>query len=104
MARVLKCQLSWKLSGLNQVIDHKLYGSRGDTVGYGSNFFDIANVAELYLPDILRDVTPYNKPITLGITAVDENGNESRRKTNRYSSVGEDDWVRHLLCFEVQKV
>lgn len=77
MAKVRKCKLSWKPSDSNQVLEYRLYWSKGDTVSYDSNFFALGNVTEVYLPDVLKLNPRYDMRVVLGVTAVDMNGNES---------------------------
>ena len=77
MAKVKRCRLSWKPSDSDQVVGYRLYWSRSDALGYDSNFFELGNVSEVYLPDVLKLDPRYGVRIRLGITAVDINGNES---------------------------
>jgi hypothetical protein len=77
MAKVKKRRLSWQASGSSQVIGYKLYWSEDGEVNYDSKFVTIGNVTEIILPDDVASFTPGYGPIELGITAVDELGNES---------------------------
>ena len=81
MAKVRKCRLSWKPSDSDQVVGYRLYWSKGDTVSYDSNFFEVGNVSEVYLPDVLKLDPRYEVRLMLGVTAVDLDGNESDMAT-----------------------
>jgi hypothetical protein len=77
VAKVRRCKLSWKLSESDQVVGYRLYWSKGNSVDYDSNFFELGNVTEVYLPDILKLNPRYDARIVLGLTALDMYGNES---------------------------
>lgn len=77
MAKVRRCKLSWKPSESDLVIGYRLYWSKGSTVDYDSNFFELGNITSVYLPDILKLNPRYDVSVMLGVTAVDLNGNES---------------------------
>ena len=77
VAKVRRCKLSWKPSESDQVIGYRLYWSKGNSVSYDSNFFELGNVSEVYLPDVLKLNPRYESRIVLGLTAMDMNGNES---------------------------
>ncbi len=77
MGKIMKCKLSWQPSNSEEVIGYRLYWSKGDRVGYDSNFFELGKVDEVCLPDVLKLDTRYETSIVLGITAVDIEGNES---------------------------
>jgi hypothetical protein len=89
VAKVRRCKLSWKPSDSDQVIGYRLYWSRGDTVSYDSNFFELGDVCEVYLPDVLKLDARYNARISLAVTAVDKNRNESDmvRLPNPYQTI-----------------
>jgi hypothetical protein len=77
MAKVRRCKLSWKPSESDQVINYRLYWSKGDTVTYDSSFFELGDICEVYLPDVLKLDARYDTRVMLAVTAVDKNGNES---------------------------
>ena len=77
MAKLRRCKISWKPSDSDQIVGYRLYWSKGDTVSYDSNFFELGNVCEVYLPDVLKLDTRYDVHVKLAVTAVDKNGNES---------------------------
>ena len=77
MGRMKKHKLSWKPSESQLVIGYRLYWSKGTPVNYNSNFIDLGNVNEINLPDIISNNVPLGESINLGISALDESGNES---------------------------
>lgn len=77
MPKIRKCLLNWKPSESDQFLTYRLYWSKGDTVNYDSNFFEVGNVTEVYLPGLLKLDPRYDLRLMLGVTAVDMNGNES---------------------------
>jgi len=77
VAKVRRCKLCWKPSDSDQVIGYRLYWSKGNSVSYDSNFFELGNVTEVYLPDVLKLNPRYDARVALGLTAVDIHGNES---------------------------
>ncbi len=77
MARIRRTKLSWKPSGSELVVSYRLYWSKGQAVSYDANFFELGNVNEVYLPDVLKHIPKYGVSIFLGISAVDQYGNES---------------------------
>jgi hypothetical protein len=77
MAKMKKRRLSWRASSSSQVVGYKLYWSEGGGVNYDSACAKLGNVTEIILPDDVDSFTPGGGPIELGITAVDELGNES---------------------------
>ncbi len=77
MGRIRRCRLSWKPSESEQVVAYKLYWSHGGEVDYDSNFLQLGNVCELFLPEGLGDIPLNGKVLWLALTAVDKHGNES---------------------------
>jgi hypothetical protein len=77
MAKIKKRRLSWLASSSSQVIGYKLYWSEAGEVNYDSKCVALGNVTEVTLPDDVDSFTPGYGPIELGISAVDELGNES---------------------------
>lgn len=77
MAKIKKRNLSWRASDSSQVVGYKLYWSENSAVNYNSNCKMLGNVTEITLPDDVPSFKPNSGPITLGVTAVDELGNES---------------------------
>ena len=77
MAKIKRRKLRWKPSASPQVIGYKLYWSEDGEVDYGSSCAKLGNVTEVVLPDGVDGFKPGSGPLELGITAVDELGNES---------------------------
>ncbi len=77
MAKIKKRRLRWKASGSAQVVGYKLYWSEGESVDYDSESVLLGNVTDVFLPDEVPDFTPASGPVTFGVAAVDELGNES---------------------------
>ena len=77
MAKIKKRKLSWIESGSSQVIGYKLYWSDSGIVDYDSECVMLGNVTEIVLPDDVKSFKPNGGPVKLGVTAVDELGNES---------------------------
>ena len=77
MAKMKKRRLSWKPSGSPQVIGYKLYWSEGSEVTYESQSAQLGNVTSVILPDEVSSFEPGNGPLEIGLTAIDELGNES---------------------------
>jgi len=77
LGRIKKCKLSWKPSESNLNVDYKLYWSNATPVSYDSNCIKLGSTTEVYLPDILVTHESLGESIYLGISAVDEWGNES---------------------------
>ncbi len=77
MAKIRKIKLSWAPSNSDRVTGYKLYWSKDNTVSYDSKFVALGKVNEAYLPDILEYDPVIEESITIGITSVNECGNES---------------------------
>ncbi len=77
MAKMKRRRLSWKPSGSPQVVGYKLYWSEGDEVTYDSQFAPLGNVTAVILPDDIASFKPGKGSLEIGLTAVDELGNES---------------------------
>jgi len=77
MAKMKRRRLSWKASESPQVVGYKLYWSEGGEVNYDSYSVQLGNVTAVILPDHVASFKPGNGPLEIGLTAVDELGNES---------------------------
>lgn len=77
MAKVKKRRLSWRASASPQVVGYKLYWSMEGGVTYNSTSAQLGNVTAVILPDDVANFKPGNGPLEIGLTAVDELGNES---------------------------
>ena len=77
MAKVKKRRLLWEPSTSSNVIGYKLYWAEEGEVNYGSPCAMIGNIAEVVLPEQVPSFPIVKGSIQLGITAVNEVGNES---------------------------
>ena len=77
MAKIKRRRLKWVPSSSPQVVGYKLYWSENGELNYDSRSVMLGNVTEVVLPDDVKPFTPNGGPIELGVTALDELGNES---------------------------
>jgi hypothetical protein len=77
MAKIKRRRLKWVASSSPQVVGYKLYWSENGGLNYDSQWVMLGNVTEIVLPDDVKPFTPNGGPVELGVTAVDELGNES---------------------------
>ena len=77
MAKINRRKLRWSPSDSPQVLGYKLYWAVGGKVDYDAEHHTIGNVTEITLPDDVPMFPCANGPIELGLTAVNEVGNES---------------------------
>jgi hypothetical protein len=77
MAKVKKRRLLWEPSTSPNVIGYKLYWAQEGEVNYDSPCAMIGNVAEVVLPEQVPSFPIVKGSIELGITAINEVGNES---------------------------
>jgi hypothetical protein len=77
MAKVKKRRLVWEPSASPNVIGYKLYWAKEGDVNYDSPCAMIGNAPEVVLPEQVPSFPIVKGSIELGITAVNEVGNES---------------------------
>lgn len=77
MAKLKKRILRWQASSSPQIIGYKLYWSDSGDLNYDSNQAILGNVTEIVLPDDVDSFKPNGGPVELGISSIDELGNES---------------------------
>ncbi|MBI4766949.1 MAG: hypothetical protein HY787_20565 [Deltaproteobacteria bacterium] len=77
MAKIKKRKLIWEPSTSPNVIGYKLYWAEEGEVNYDSPSALIGNVTELVLPEQVPSFPIVQGSIELGLTAVNEMGNES---------------------------
>jgi hypothetical protein len=77
MAKIKKRKLIWEPSISPNVIGYKLYWAEEGKVNYDSPCAMIGNVTEVVLPEQVPSFPIVKGSIELGITAVNEIGNES---------------------------
>jgi hypothetical protein len=81
VAKIKKRRFRWHPSSSPTVIGYKLYWSEQAGVGYHSDCAFIGNVTEVILPGQVTSFPEAGRPVELGITAVNEIGNESDMAT-----------------------
>jgi hypothetical protein len=77
MAKIKKRRLVWEPSKSSSVIGYKLYWAKEGEVSYDSPYAMIGNVTEVFLPEQVSSFPIMDGSIHLGITAINEIGNES---------------------------
>jgi hypothetical protein len=77
MAKIKKRKLIWEPSTSPNVIGYKLYWAEEGEVNYDSPSAMVGNVTEVVLPEQVPSFPMVKGSIELGITAVNEMGNES---------------------------
>ena len=77
MAKLRKTRIRWNPSATSNLEDYKLYWTVGGVVNYDSDSVQLGNATEVILPDNVTSFPLVTDDIQLGITAVNEMGNES---------------------------
>jgi hypothetical protein len=77
MAKIKGRRLIWEPSSSSSVVSYKLYWAEQGEVNYDSPCAMVGNVSEVMLPEQVPSFPVVRGPIELGITAVNEVGNES---------------------------
>ena len=77
MAEIRRINVSWKASRTGTVDGYKLYWSQNGILDYSCRSVDIGNVTRIVLPDALGMDQIHQGPLRFGLTAVDQNENES---------------------------
>jgi hypothetical protein len=77
MAKLRKTRIRWNPSATSNVEGYKLYWAVGGGVNYDSDSVQLGNATEVILPDNVTLFPIVADDIQLGITAVNEMGNES---------------------------
>lgn len=81
MAKIRKRKIRWNPSSTADVVGYKVYWSVGGGVNYNSESAEVGMRTEVILPDELPSFPLVEGEIELGITAVNEIGNESDMTT-----------------------
>ena len=77
MGRIRQLRLTWKPSELNPDVGYRLYWSKETPISYDCNFFKLGNTTAVNLTDILLKAAPLGESLYIGISVVDDAGNES---------------------------
>jgi len=77
MGKIKKKRVRWEASADSGVAKYKLYWSRYGEVNYNSDHAELGNVTEVILPDDVPTFPLIAGDMELGISAVNEAGNES---------------------------
>lgn len=78
MANIKKTQISWTKSGSVDVVDYKIYYvPEGETLDYGSPGVLVGDVDQVVIPDDVPEFPLLDGIYQIGLTAVDDVGNES---------------------------
>ena len=77
MAKVRKTQITWDAVDSPDVVGYRLYWAVGGGVDYSSEFFEVGNVTKVLLPDDVPSFPLIAGDIEIGVTAVNQRGNES---------------------------
>ncbi len=77
MAKIKQRKLRWQASASPGLVGYKLYWAEGGRVHYDSESAMLGNVGEIILPDGVPSFPLVKGAIELGLTAVNEIGNES---------------------------
>ena len=76
-AKIKRKRIRWQLSADSDVTGIRLYWSRQGEVDYHSTYVELGNVSELVLPDDVPSFPMETGPIELGVSAINQAGNES---------------------------
>ena len=77
MAKVRKTQITWDAVDSPDVAGYKLYWAVGGGVDYDSESYEVGNVTNVILPDDVPSFPLVAGDIEIGVTAVNQRGNES---------------------------
>jgi len=83
MGKIRQKKIRWERSASPDVINYKIYWSEDGGINYGSDHALVGDVAELLLPGDLPSFPLIRGTMTLGISAVDNTGNESDITSSR---------------------
>lgn len=81
MAKIVKRTISFSPSGAPDLIGYKLYWSTDTPVDYTSANADIGNKTTIIIPDDVSNFPLVEAQVNIGITAIDDMGNESDMAT-----------------------
>ncbi len=74
-------KVSWKPSTSTDVSGYRLYWAMGKQVNYGSQYIELGNITDVTLPDDIPSLIQQAGNLQLGVTAINQSGNESDMTT-----------------------
>jgi len=77
MGRIKKKMVHWQPSTSSDVTGYRIYWSNKSEVDYNSTYVQLGNVTEIILPDDISSFPIEKGKIELGISAINQDGNES---------------------------
>jgi len=77
MAKIKKKRIRWQPSASIDVTGYRFYWSNQGEVDYNSNFAELGNISEIILPDDVSSFPLETGNIELGLSAINQAGNES---------------------------
>lgn len=77
MGKIKKKRVCWEPSLSADVATYRIYWAEEGQVGYSSRYVDVGKVTEVILPDDIASFPPAKGEVSLGVSALDESGNES---------------------------
>ena len=83
MGRIKKRRLRWEPSSNLDVIKYRIYWAKDGGVDYDSDSWEAGNVTQLILPDDIPCFPLTAGEVELGISAVNQAGNESELTKTR---------------------
>ena len=77
MGKLKKKRIRWQPSASSDVTGYRLYWSNQGEVDYNSPYAELGNVSEVILPDNVSSFPLETGNVELGISAINQAGNES---------------------------
>ncbi len=77
MGKIRQKRIRWEPSFSPDVVKYRLYWSQDGLVNYHSKYVDVGYLTEIFLPEGVPSFPSIRGTINLGISAVNEAGNES---------------------------
>jgi len=77
MAKIRKRKIRWDASNSTDIVSFKVYWAVGEKVNYHSDCVKVGMCKEIILPDAIPSFPLTQDKIEIGVTAVNEVGNES---------------------------
>jgi hypothetical protein len=77
MAKIRRRKIRWDASFSSDIVGYKVYWAVGGEVNYDSDFVKVGMCEEIILPDGIPSFPLTRDKIEIGVTAVNEIGNES---------------------------